>query len=80
MRHGHEEFFSYVIREIKSLPADQQHEALLQFTARILRSIDLATIARIRGEIESALGHTKEGQDILNLIDGHLALREIERE
>lgn len=76
---AHDEFFDHVIREIRSLPAAEQHEALLKFTALVLRSIDPATIEHIRDEIEAALGRTDEGQDILHLIDGHIALREIER-
>lgn len=76
---AHDEFFHHVIREIRALPAAEQHEALLKFTALVLRSLDRATIEHIRDEIESVLGRTSEGQDILHLIDGHIALREIER-
>lgn len=76
---AHDEFFERVIRDIRALPAAQQHGALLQFTAVMLRSMDHATIEHIRDEIDSTLGRTHEGQDILHLIDGHLALREIEQ-
>lgn len=78
MQSDRDEFFEHMIRQIRGLPAEQQQEALLHFTSIVLRSLDRTTIAAMRSEIDTALGRTEGGREILQLVDGHLALRELQ--
>lgn len=69
--------FDQLIAGIRALPEVQQQDALLGFVASLLRSIDDATLKRLQPSLTRGLGRTSAGRQILEVVDGHLALREL---
>lgn len=74
-----------ILADIRSLPEDQQHEAMMQFITCALEVMEVAQIRSMRAEfIEGGGGKScpcdacgEEPASVLDLIDGHLALREL---
>lgn len=79
-----EEFLKRVFSDIRHLPPQARYEKLLTNISRALDVMDLETVHQFRAEylrvaadapVNFALGE----DTILTLIDGNLALREIEK-
>lgn len=64
---------------IDSLPAGQRLNALLKFVAVMLDFLTREQVLSIRAEMVEAFGEN-ELAEALNLLDGHLALRELQQE
>jgi hypothetical protein len=68
------------IREhINSLPQGERLNGLLKFVAVMLNYLSREQVLTIRAEMVAAFGE-QELAEALNLLDGHLALRDIEGE
>lgn len=59
---------------LAQLPSEHRVEAILNWIGLALGGMDRATVLRIRGGAAGELGSCPE---LLDLIDGHLALRDI---
>jgi hypothetical protein len=77
--------FEKLLTEINSLPADQQFEALQQVLVCMMDVMDLDLLKKLRVQF-SRMRHVRRttppecggGASSLDLIDGHIALREIQ--
>lgn len=68
------------IREhINSLPHTERLNGLLKFVAVMLGYLSRDQVLQIRAEMIEAFGED-DLADALNLLDGHLALRELQQE
>jgi hypothetical protein len=63
-----------IAKSLKGLTSGQRMERLLVLAALMLKHLDLAQIVSLRQELA---GHADVPQQVLDLIDGHLALRDI---
>lgn len=61
---------------IDSLPLGERVNALLKFVAVMLEYLSREQVLAIRAEMIATFGE-RELSDALNLLDGHLALREL---
>lgn len=61
---------------IDSLPLGERVNALLKFVAVMLEYLSRKQVLAIRAEMIATFGE-RELSDALNLLDGHLALREL---
>jgi hypothetical protein len=59
---------------LKRVPPGQRTERLLKIAALILKQLDLQQIRELKHECESRLGTPDQ---VIDLIEGHLVLREI---
>ena len=64
---------------IDSLPVGQRLNALLKFVAVMLDYLTREQVLSIRAEMVEAFGE-EQLAEALNLLDGHLALRELQEE
>jgi len=64
---------------IDSLPEGERLNALLKFVAVMLDYLTREQVLSIRAEMVEAFGETNLAE-ALNLLDGHLALRELQGE
>jgi hypothetical protein len=64
---------------IDSLPLGERLNALLKFVAVMLDYLTREQVLSIRAEMVEAFGEN-ELAEALNLLDGHLALRELQKE
>ena len=64
---------------IDSLPPGERLNGLLKFVAVMLNYLSREQILHIRAEMTEAFGE-QELAEALNLLDGHLALRELKGE
>lgn len=72
--------FLQAIREhIQELPADERLNALLKFVAVMLEYLTREQILAIRAEMIAAYSE-RQLTEALNLLDGHLALRDLQGE
>lgn len=73
-----EDFTSQVMAAIAALPPDQQAEAIHALLADMLRQMPVENIIEMRDAISAQFVEDLPiVSSTLNLIDGHLALREI---
>lgn len=73
------EFLRAIRAHIDSLPAAEKLHALLKFVAVMLEYLSREQILMIRAEMVASFGET-ELAEALNLLDGHLALRELQED
>ena len=64
-------------RHIDSLPQGERLNGLLKFVAVMLTYLSRDQVLHIRAEMIAAFGE-QELAEALNLLDGHLALRELQ--
>ena len=73
------EFLRAIRAHIESLPPGQRLNALLKFVSVMLDYLSREQVLSIRAEMVAAYGE-REIAEALNLLDGHLALRELQGE
>ena len=73
------ELMRAVRTHIESLPEGERLNALLKFVAVMLDYLSREQVLSIRAEMVEAFGETNLAE-ALNLLDGHLALRELQGE
>ena len=73
------EFLRAIRAHIESLPPAQRLNALLKFVSVMLDYLSREQVLSIRAEMVAAYGEV-EIAEALNLLDGHLALRELQGE
>ncbi len=70
-----------ILSRIESLPAEEQVEALLQLHAIALRVMSVQQIKAFRRDLSGATTRRAIGneavEELIEIIDGHLALRDI---
>lgn len=67
----------HIMGAIAHLPLSQQAEIVAKIIATALPKLDIMAIRAMRDEVKVQYGDSPLGQDALDLIDGHLALREM---
>ncbi len=73
------ELLQSIRRHIDSLPEGEQLNALLKFVAVMLDYLTRDQVLAIRAEMVATFGEM-DLAEALNLLDGHLALRELREE
>lgn len=73
------ELLQSIRRKIDSLPAGERLNALLKFVSVMLDYLTREQVLSIRAEMIETFGERNIGE-ALNLLDGHLALRELQGE
>ena len=76
----HIEFLQDLMDATKNLPEAKRVEALEEVVASALNLMDRDTILDLRRVLDAALVRHSEHQSLLDLIEGHLALRDIEQQ
>lgn len=76
MSDAREDFVRQIQRRLASLPPEEQHEATLQYAAIMMKYCDRAALLEVRAEVV-AMGDAPIVADLIEVIDGHLALRDI---
>jgi hypothetical protein len=71
------EFLQAIRAHIDSLPEPERLNALLKFVAVMLDYLTREQVLSIRAEMVAAYGE-KNLSEALNLLDGHLALRDLQ--
>ena len=71
------EFLHAIRSHIDSLPESERLNALLKFVSVMLDYLTREQVLTIRAEMIEAYGETQLAE-ALNLLDGHLALRELQ--
>jgi hypothetical protein len=66
-------------RHIDSLPHGERLNGLLKFVAVMLNSLSREQVLSIRAEMIAAFGE-HDLAEALNLLDGHLALRDLQQD
>jgi hypothetical protein len=74
------EFLQDLMDVTINLPEVQRIEALEEYIASALNLMDRATILNVRRELDLALVGGCAHESIMDLVEGHLALREIEQQ
>ena len=74
-----DDFFEDLLRAIDKLPAQQRSDALGAYFSDALKMMDRKSISKMRAQIEARLATDFRHRSVLDLIDGHLALRDIGR-
>jgi site-specific recombinase XerC len=76
----HNEFLQDLIDVTMNLPEAQRIEAMEECIASALNHMDRVTILKVCNELDLALVDGREHESMMNLIEGHLALRNIEQQ
>jgi uncharacterized protein YbgA (DUF1722 family) len=77
-----EAFASRIMQSISHLQGEERNNAILKVVADIMSALPDEQVRELRGEIEREFGGSPHPiiAQALTLIDGHLALREINKE
>lgn len=71
------DFLDDLLRCVESYPMKTRVAALEDCFASALKLMDRETILRMRAQLQARIGQRAEYRSVSNLIDGHLALRDI---
>ena len=72
------DFFEELMRKIEHLPPDEQVEQMLALIEGALRQMDRPTVLEFRASVmRTAAEREPLSGSVLDLIDGHLALRDM---
>lgn len=73
------EFLQDLIDATRNLPEAKRIAALEEYIASALNLMDRRTVLQVRRQLDTALFYGPEHRSIMDLIEGHLALRDIEQ-
>jgi len=73
-----EEFLQKILRRMEHVPPEEQMEQMYVLLEAALRQMDRATVLEFRASVSRTAGRREPvAGSVLDLIDGHLVLREI---
>jgi hypothetical protein len=72
---AHQPIFRRMLAYLDQLPSEERVEAILKWIGVALNGMDMATVVRVRA---GAAEDLRSYPELLDLIDGNLALREIQ--
>jgi hypothetical protein len=73
-----DEEFTQILESVAGLSAEEQRKALLAYFARSIQAMDTTSLVQFRAFCEARDEGTEAETTMLQIIDGQLALREIE--